>query len=107
MSPSPSLTYPHHSTSDVISSVEGGQGLFEHQKSLRSKDPWCPPEDTEPLSWPSTSTGTTQSLRCPNSDVIIKRTCSESGEWGSVDPSLCTPFNQDIVSVSVADMGSI
>ena len=86
----------------MISSVEGSQGLIEQQKTLRSKDPWCPQEYTGSLFWPGTSIDTDRTLRCPNSNVMITRTCSPSGVWGNVDPSLCIPFSDiDVVSINV------
>ena len=53
---------------------------------------FCDAETTEFLSWPETPADTIQSLRCPNTTTVISRTCSSSGVWESVDPSLCTPF---------------
>ena len=53
---------------------------------------YCSAETVNYLSWPKTSAGSTQSLRCPNTTTIINRTCSPSGVWESVEPSLCTPF---------------
>ena len=50
----------------------------------------CNAETTEFLSWPNTPAGTTQTLCCPNTTTMISRTCSLSGVWESVDPSLCT-----------------
>ena len=52
----------------------------------------CNENTTEFLSWPDTLAGTTQTLPCPTTTAMISRNCSLSGEWESVDLTLCTSF---------------
>ena len=52
----------------------------------------CNGETTGFFSWLDTFTGTTRTLRCPNTTTLISRTCSLSGVWDSVDLTLCTSF---------------
>ena len=79
--------------------------LFLHTPStsanhLPEATVYCEAETTEFLSWPNTPAGTTASIQCPSSTIIINRTCSLSAVWESVDPSLCTIFSSiNIVSV--------
>ena len=54
---------------------------------------FCDAEVTEFLLWPDTPAGTIQTLSCPNTTTTIDRSCSLSGEWDIVDPSLCIPFS--------------
>ena len=78
------ITYAHHSTSPLVANVI------------------CRAETTGVLSWPDTVAGTNHSLQCPNTSTMINRTCSSSGVWDMVDPSLCTPFDSiNTVSISV------
>ena len=79
--------------------------LFLHTPTSANRLPeatvFCEAETTEFLSWPETLAGTTVSIQCPSSTIIINRTCSSSGVWESVDPSLCIVFSSiNIVSVS-------
>ena len=62
----------------------------------------CNADTTGFLFWPDTLAGTTQTLPCPNTTTMISRTCSLSGVWESVDPSLCTSLTSiNTVSFSV------
>ena len=62
----------------------------------------CNANTTGFLFWPDTLAGTTLTLPCPNTTTMISRTCSQSGVWESVDPSLCTSLTSiNTVSFSV------
>ena len=73
--------------------------IFTHSHAAAGE---CSADTTRFLSWPNTLAGTTQTLPCPNTTTMISRTCSPSGVWESVDPSLCTSLTLiNTVSFSV------
>ena len=64
---------------------------------------YCTAETMDFLLWPNTSAGSTQSLPCPNTTTMINRTCSPSGVWESIDPSLCNlPQTQSSITLEEA-----
>ena len=62
--------------------------LFSHTHTHTCAE--CNAETAGLLFWPDTLGGTTRTLQCLNTPIMVNRTCSWSGVWESVDLSLCT-----------------